>query len=851
MDCIVVSHFHWDREWYRTFETYRARLADAVDRVLELLDADPDYRFLLDGQTVVLEDYLAVRPQRRAALSDALHAGRLSTGPWYVQPDSLLPSGEALVRNLLYGRRVADPFGGGSRIAYVPDSFGHPAQFPQLFTGFGMTTFIYWRGNGSEIDDLGRAYRWVAPNGSEVEALLLRDGYFNAACLPADALDAATRIAEHLAHAPDDGHPRILMNGFDHMLPDPHVGDVVETLSRLTEWPIRRGLLEDAARGPLPTMPVHRGALIGGRLANLLPGVWSTRLPIKLANRRCEALLEGWAEPWSAFASALGGPDETPALRLAWQQVLYNQAHDSICGCSLDAVDLQVRARYDTAEGLARETTTRLLERLAGHDVERRTPDSATPDIAVFNPSPFAVTDVVRIALDPYPSLKLPVGQPEFPALFIAMLEQTGFTVDGRPARLIDSDDPTRARWLPFQPALDLEVVVADVPPFGYRRLRLERAERLDDVVDEGRLIGAGDIRVAVADDGTLDLDLGGHRYRGLFGLEDRGDRGDTYDFDAFFEDRGAALLSVSWQRLRHPSGLQRLLVTRVYSVPAGADAEHRQRLDNEVPMTLTLEARVAPGVSRVDVRVRLDNTARDHRVRLLFPTGAAPLDCVAATTFDIGAPPIDRADDLHWLHPAPSTFPHQGWVYAGGLAVGAPGLPEAEVTADGTIAVTLLRAVGWISRVGLGSRAQPAGPMMPVEGAQMLGRLEANLSLSGTPDLAALRADELGLRAVIAGAAPLLPPDTSLLELLTPFVHLSACKPAEDGDGVIIRLLNAADVVRPAALRLGLPIASVESVRLDETPDGDAVRRDGDTLHLTVGPHALRSLRVRFAAAG
>ncbi len=155
MHCVIVSHFHWDREWYRTFQGFRARLVDAVDRVLDLLAADPQYRFLFDGQTVLLEDYLAVRPERRGDLERVVRAGRVSIGPWYVQPDALLPCGEAHVRNLLRGRRVGRTFGPVSRVGYVPDSFGHPAQLPQLLAGFGMTTFVYWRGNGDEIDDLG------------------------------------------------------------------------------------------------------------------------------------------------------------------------------------------------------------------------------------------------------------------------------------------------------------------------------------------------------------------------------------------------------------------------------------------------------------------------------------------------------------------------------------------------------------------------------------------------------------------------------------------------------------------------------------------------------------------------
>src|SRR5207247_3492374 len=138
MHVLLVSHTHWDREWYRTFQGFRARLVDTVDRVLDLLAADEGWRFLLDGQTVVVEDYLEVRPGRRAELEAACRAGRLAVGPWYVQPDSLLPSGEAHVRNLLEGRRVGGTVGPVSRVAYCPDSFGPPAQLPQLSRSFRL-----------------------------------------------------------------------------------------------------------------------------------------------------------------------------------------------------------------------------------------------------------------------------------------------------------------------------------------------------------------------------------------------------------------------------------------------------------------------------------------------------------------------------------------------------------------------------------------------------------------------------------------------------------------------------------------------------------------------------------------
>ena len=844
---MLVSHFHWDREWYRTFQAYRARLVDAVDRVLDLLASDPGYHFLLDGQTVLLEDYLAIRPERHDELARALCAGRLGAGPWYVQPDSLLPSGESHVRNLLFGRRVGEALGPVSRVGYVPDSFGHPAQLPQILAGFGIATFVHWRGDGSAIDALGATYRWEAPDGSAVEATLLREGYFNAACLPGDPDEAAEGLAA-LAARLGDGHggPVLLMNGIDHMLPDAHTGAVAEALARRTGGAVRRGLLEHAVGRAGDGLRPFRGELVGARVAPLLPGVWSTRTPVKLANRRCEALLEGWAEPWAALGRWLGVADERPALRLAWQGVLQNQAHDSICGCSLDAVDASVRARFDEAEELAEQTVARLLERLAGLDVERRVPWSLGQEIVVFNPAPYARSDVVRVPLDPYPAMLLPLGRPDFPPLLLAAMETPGFVVDGGAVRVVASADATRARWLPGQRPFDVELVAADVPALGCRRFRLTPCAPAADAVDDGRVIENADVRVAVEDGGTLGVRFGAREYRGLLAIEDCGDRGDTYDFDPVADEPGAVSESASWERRVHPSGIARLLVRRIVRVPAALDPARERRAAATARLTVSVEARVAPGVRRVDLAVQLENTARDHRLRLRFPTGAPVSGFHAATTFDAAERPTARPDDSNWLHPAPSTFAHQGWVSANGLTVVAPGLPEAEVTADGTIAVTLLRAVGWLARYDLRSRPLPAGPPMEVPGAQVLGAIAARLWLLPGCDPAEARAAELGLRGAIGGTAPLLEQGVALLELQPRALVLSAIKPAERGDGIVVRVLNPTDGPAEACLRLALPIASATAVRLDEEPAEHGVAIDGGTVRFAVPPRALRSVLLQ-----
>ena len=849
MHCVLVTHTHWDREWYRTFQSFRARLVDAVDCLLDLVRDDPGYRFVLDGQTIVLEDYVEIRPDRRAELESAIRAGRVAIGPWYVQPDSLLPQGETHVRNLLEGRRVGRAFGPVSEVAYTPDSFGHPAQFPQLLRGFGLDGFVYWRGNGSEIERLRANWIWVAPDGTRMLACHLSHGYFSAAGLgrdPAAAVEPLRELALRLARFSDGEHV-ILMNGSDHRPPDPETGAVARALEDKTGWTVERGLMDAyTSRIAREGLPEFTGELIGGRLANLLPGVWSTRSYLKRRNRQCETALLGWAEPWVALGRLCGAPDERPALRSAWRSLLPNQAHDSICGCSQDAVHRQMLSRYDAAEELGRETTERVLERLAGLATERTTAWSDEPDLAVFNPSPHPRSDVVRFALDPWPGMLSGLSEQRGAhPLLIANLREQGYTADGAPVRFVPSTRDGRS-WPADQRPFDLEFVVRDVPAFGWRRVRLERCpERAPDETDQGREIESGSTRVAARDDGTLDVSFGDVQFSGLLGLEDLGDRGDSYDFDPVSEGE-CKLVSVSCTRRRHPSGLCELEVRRTLEVPAELDADGEHRSETRAELTVTSRARLVPGLARVDLFVRVENTARDHRLRLLFPTGAPVETFRAETTFGIATRSTTKPDAERWRHPAPDTTIQQGFVRAGGLTVAAPGLPEAEVTPDGVIAITLLRAVGWLAKDSLRTRPQAAGPPVPTPEAQCAGALEVSLALLPHDDVRAVKDAELGLHAVTAAPDPPLAPDTSLLALEPRELLLSALKPAEDGPGTILRVLNPTDAPLDAELRLGIAVSSAEAVRLDETPADEAPSLAEGVLRFAVPPHALRSVLLR-----
>ena len=144
-----VLSTHWDREWYQSFQDYRQRLVQLVDLILDegFKGGQLKGPFQTDGQAIIIEDYLEVRPERAQEIQQAAAAGQLAIGPWYVLPDEFIVSGESIIRNLALGRSIARALGGvPSSAGFACDLFGHISQLPQIFAGFSIRAGLVWRG---------------------------------------------------------------------------------------------------------------------------------------------------------------------------------------------------------------------------------------------------------------------------------------------------------------------------------------------------------------------------------------------------------------------------------------------------------------------------------------------------------------------------------------------------------------------------------------------------------------------------------------------------------------------------------------------------------------------------------
>ncbi len=372
----LITHTHWDREWYLPFERHHMLLIELMDTLLDTLDRDPEFRsFHLDGQTIIIDDYLQVRPQQRERLERYIREGRIIIGPWYILQDEFLTSSEANVRNLLIGHQDAAPYGVISKLGYFPDSFGNMGQAPQLLRQADIDTAVFGRGvkptgfNNmvSEADSYESPYSemfWQGPDGSTVLGILFANWYNNgmeAPVLPEAAKpywDKKLADAEKFAATPE----LLFMNGCDHQPVQTDLTQALATARKLfPEVDFVHSSFDEYIAALRASLPSEKLVTVEGELRSQRTDGWGTlvntasaRIYLKQLNAACQTLLEKGAEPMALFARLAAGKSYPhDPLTYAWKTLMQNHPHDSICGCSVDEVHREMVTRFEKSRHAA------------------------------------------------------------------------------------------------------------------------------------------------------------------------------------------------------------------------------------------------------------------------------------------------------------------------------------------------------------------------------------------------------------------------------------------------------------------------------------------------------------------
>ncbi len=824
----IVSHTHWDREWYLPYQVFRAKLVEMIDSLLDILERKENFRyFTLDGQTVVLEDYLELRPERLEELRKWIRARRVFIGPWYTLPDEFLVSGESLIRNLLMGERIAERFGRVMKVGYLPDPFGHIQEMPQILQGFDIDNIVFWR--GYSVDEEHKSeFIWVAKDGSKVIAINLPDGYFNAFNITKKGFEEFKRIVEEKFSriAPYATTQNVLlMNGEDHLFPEELLGDYIEMVkdSRLMHSNLK--IFVDEIRKNRANLKKFGGELRDCRRSPILSGVLSTRMYLKIRNQRCEALLEKYVEPLSIIAYLQGMPYPEHLIRQAWKYLLQNQTHDGICGTSVDEVHREMLTRYAWVEEISDYVIKKAIAFIFGEEKGNER------EYMVFNPLNWEVKERIEIPVSGNLKLHLATEKDN---------EIPSDIVDGR------------------------IIFVDSLPPLGYRVYHLKEG-RNNFNVPHGET-GEGSIeneylKITVNGNGTVNIKekRTGKIYEGLNLLVDVGDAGDEYNFSPPEE---ACVITNSAQRARirifRGNVISKIYVDLDFSLPESLTADRKRRKRRRVHCPVKIVYSLYRGIPRLDVKVIMLNRAKDHRLRVLIPTKIRVDKVVAASHFGV----IEREVrvekwDNSWIEVPQPIKPHKGWIDlsdgSSGFMVATKGLPEYEATEEGNLYITLLRSVGWLSRSDLKTRKIRAGPEIETPEAQCIGRHEFEYSLiphHGNWENAYVLANQFiySPQAFPIASQKNIPREFSFLSL-TPPLMLSSLKKSEDGKAIIVRFYNPTGREIHGKLNFSTPLREVAVVNFrEERIKGDGAKilqRNKDEIIIAVKPYKIVTLKL------
>jgi mannosylglycerate hydrolase len=819
MNFHVISHTHWDREWHQTYQQYRVKLVRFMDELIELLDNSPMYTsFMLDGQTIVLEDYLEIKPYKKEAITKLVQEGRLLIGPWYIQPDEFIPSGESLIRNLLIGQQIAKDFGPAMQVGYLPDSFGQAAQIPQVLNGFGIKNALFWRGITNEETDKTEFW-WEGPDGSKVLTTHLPLGYGNGVLSTnleqnLKTIDKNVNDLKHMITSPN----MLLMCGFDQRSAIKELPEIVEELNQHfsfkdKEYSIKISKLQDyfdAIRQESKKLETLQGEFRKGKNMRVHVSIASTRLDLKKENFEVQNLYEKYLEPINSMSHLLGNNYDNAIINQGWKYALQNHAHDSICNVCTDATHKEMEMRYQYAkqigETIQNSATNELIEKIK-FDFDKGLP------LIVFN----TLGHKRRNLVDATVQLK----SEEF-----ALVDRDGAVI---PYQVIETvRENLNDRQIEIGVKNEDQFVwttkikfFAEIEGLGYKTFYIKENEQnpvKGSNVYQNGVFSNDFFQVEIQPNGTLTIKehSSEKEYKHLNLFEESGNAGDEYDYSPPRED---VIITTkdsvpSITVVQNGPVFAKVKITHDLKVPVDTDVNGRSK-EYKSTMIETFVT-VNRHEDRVDIKTVIHNTVKNHRIRALFETGIMTNKHVADQQFGTiqrnnYLPQIEYWEEEKWEEKYYPIYPQQKYVDVSGddkgIAILNKGLPQYEILKNNepVIALTLLCGTDYMGKQDLVDRpGRRSGLHVETPDSSLIGTHEMEYSImphSGNAveakvgmksneyvaTMVAVQVNEQSGRSKFND-------NISFLQLDHTDMAISAVKKCETDESMIVRIYNTTD---------------------------------------------------------
>jgi hypothetical protein len=580
------------------------------------------------------------------------------------------------------GLAISEAFGEKTFTGYLPDTFGHSADIPMILTQFNIRSAIVWRG----VKPRPSVFQWQSPSGDSVLTYHLTDGYFqNAFHMGKDFEEKKTFFEGWLTRVREvnKNNPLLFPVGADHLGFQADAPEIVKTL-----MPEASVVTPDQFMLQIPAeeSPILTGELRDAEGPYLLPGVFSSRMYLKQANRKLEWRLTRQLEQLLTWCKFSGISISFEAeLDLLWKTLLLNHPHDSICGCSVDAVHRENEVRFEQVDQFSEAMVIDCHHQLLKH---------FPAEILLFNLSDKPYTGVVEVTQDFSGSGQL-------------ISEET----------MLDDSFRTNTSILPLS---ENKIVrrkclywANEIPAHGLSSSVMPTEETVQ--VTENALENRY-LRVQISPAGELTVKdlLTGQFYPGMHQLWRNAEQGDSYNAGPVpgIPAEQAKLISCHRTHTGPLLGALKLVW-------------HFESID----LTLETQVSLKAGSPVLEFDTSFVNNTPDHKIQVVFTCGEPIREVIAEGHFS----PVTRSYDpdyrIQAAMPAKpqkelvvNAGPIQRWCGTQNQTWLTEGLAEYEVEGP-LFKLTLLRAFGMLSRDDTGVRGSHAGPPLPTPEGQCLNR--------------------------------------------------------------------------------------------------------------------------------
>ncbi len=605
----IIMHTHWDREWYFTKDETQTILRTHMYEVLDFLEEHEDVKYILDGQTVMIDDFLEFAPEAEGRLSKFIKNGQLQVGPWYTQTDLMLVHGESIIRNLYYGINHALKYTDKPMLnGYTPDTFGHNSQMPQIYQEFGIDNTIFWRGF-SELKADKSDFLWKGIDGSIIYGINLATGYQGAKYLESNyeelesRMDKIMKILDHYSAS----DARMIMNGHDQMPIQRNIHEIISSLEEI--YPndeIKISTFEDYLKEIRSVeLETVEGELLHSKHARIHKTINSTRMDIKLLNTELEYKLFNILEPLSYLGTQIGIDYPHSVLEKCYKVMFGTHAHDSIGGCNTDEVNQDIKQRLLQVKEVVDTQIEMYMRYIAQTQVN-------VGDITVFNYLPYKrINQLVDV--------DLLVDNDQF-----KIEDENGNEISYviNSSEIIDAgkiDRQIAARLLDIKTnKINITLSLPEIEGLTVKKLIVKEGEVATSTACDTNLENA--FYQIVVENGSLNLinKTTNEIINGFITLENSEDAGDSYDYSPPINDRIINVDNITDVTYLNNELIKKLNCKMNFVVPANATA--RQKHADDVEMSFDVQI-ILDQSELIKVNIKTKNKIADSRYRLVVKT--------------------------------------------------------------------------------------------------------------------------------------------------------------------------------------------------------------------------------------